>query len=95
MRKLEGGSGGRSIAIWVEKGDGIYNDTDQEYEISGGYSTVGNGQADRIAIQPREMARKLTRGGPQDFTKWGIGSPPEFGKVSPNKTYRVSELERL
>ena len=96
MRKVEGGSGNRVVSIWVDKGDAIYNDTSQEYEINGGYPTVANGQADRIAIQPGEMARRLTWGGASDFAKWGISdNPSEFGKLHPNKTYRVSELERM
>jgi hypothetical protein len=78
MQRLHGGSGTRAIAIALHSGDAVLNDTEGEYEINYSYSTVANGGADRIAIQPGEVAWLRSKGGASDFAKWDIGFPDEL-----------------
>lgn len=81
MRHVSGGRGGRAITIGIKPGVGVLNDTQAEYEISSGYSTVANGYANRIAIGPGEVAYLNSGGGPRDFASWCIGDPAEFQNV--------------
>lgn len=78
MQRLHGGSGTRAIARVLRPGDAVLNDTQNEYEINYSYSTVANGGADRIAIQPGEVAWLRSSGGASDFAKWDIGQPDEL-----------------
>lgn len=72
-KKLRGGSG----SSWVSKGDYLYNDTPEDYEIHYSYSTVANGSSDRIVLKPGGLARKLTNGSSYDFTLWEIWEAEE------------------
>jgi hypothetical protein len=74
MRILRGGSG----SLFLREGVAIKNDTEKEYEINYSYSTVANGDADRIAIAPGEVAVLHSLGGPRDFTIWKIYSVGEY-----------------
>lgn len=74
MRRLSGG--GPRIPMTPDVG--LENDTPNEYEIHQAYSTVRNGEADRIAIQPGEVAVLLRRGSPHDFAEWAIYAPGEY-----------------
>lgn len=74
MRSVSGGSGhGR-----IREGQSILNDTQSEYEVHYGYSTVANGHASRVAVQPGEVARLDSRGDAYSFFSWSIGCEDEF-----------------
>lgn len=73
MQTLYGGSGTRALSIGLQSGEAVLNDTENEYEVNYGYSTVANGYASRIAIQPGEVAWLRSKGGARDFARWDVG----------------------
>ncbi len=78
MQHLSGGNGTRAIVIGMKFHDAVINDTAEEYEISYSYDTVRNGRADRVAIQPGEIARRNSKGSAYGFASWSVGQPEEF-----------------
>ena len=77
MKTVSGGSGTRAVSIGLMHGGAVRNDTDQEYEINYGYSTVANGSASKISIAPGEAACRVSSGSARDFAIWEIGTPEE------------------
>lgn len=91
MKHLSGGSGTRAIVIGMKFHDAVLNDTAEEYEIASAYDTVRSGRAERIAIQPGEIAVRNRKGSAYDFASWSVGQLEEF----PQETKIVSLTDCL
>lgn len=78
MRHLEGGDGNRAVSLALMFCRAIENDTDKPYDIHYGYSTVANGRADEIVVNPGEIAYCDFKGSAHSFARWRIGSKEEF-----------------
>lgn len=78
MKRLSGGNGNRQVTLVLYSADAIENDTDKPYDIHYGYSTVANGRADEIIVQPGEIAQMTYAGSAHDFARWKVGEKQEF-----------------
>ena len=89
---LRGGTG----TVDVKEFSGLWNDTDQPFEIAKGYSTTANGRADDVVIPPGKTAMLYDAGDASNFAKWLVGEPEGYAMVSAKGTrYTMHGIKRV